>query len=83
MSASLDMLPDPMVERIIKDYEEEQAVDHYHEDNRGIFHACYHTCRGLLTNWQFWAGLTLGFPVEHALWEKLPPFSYLSHWLGL
>lgn len=56
---------------------------HFHTDEQGLGWRCYHHCRGLLTNWQFWAGLTLGFPVEHALWEKVWPFYLLTHWIGL
>jgi hypothetical protein len=26
---------------------------------------------------------TLGFPVEHMMWERLPPFVLVSHFLGL
>jgi len=56
---------------------------HEHVDKQGIVHRCYHSCRNLLTNWQFWAGLTLGFPVEHLLWEKLWPFYLVTQWFGL
>ena len=60
-----------------------RAEPHYHIDEGGFLVRCYHNGRSLLTNWQFWAGLTLGFPVEHFLWEKVPPFMWLTQWLGL
>jgi len=45
-----------------------------------IKHGLQHT----LGRWQFWLGLTLGFPLEHMLWEKAPVFSWITkHWLGL
>lgn len=59
------------------------AKVHYHKDERGFLVRCYHNGRSLLTNWQFWAGLTLGFPLEHLMWERLWPFSAVTHWLGL
>jgi hypothetical protein len=55
---------------------------HYHAAGNGIFVRCFHTSRALLTNWQFWAGLTLGFPLEHALWERVWPLSLVTKWLG-
>jgi len=57
--------------------------EHFHQDEEGIWHKCYHKSRGLLTNLQFWIGLTLGFPVEHLLWEKVWPFYHLTRWWGL
>lgn len=42
-----------------------------------------HGVRHTLLRWQFWAGLTLGFPLEHFLWEKLWPFTLVTKWLGL
>lgn len=56
---------------------------HYHEVKPGFVVRCYHKCRGILTNWQFWAGLTLGFPVEHFLYERVPPFVQIARLLGL
>jgi hypothetical protein len=56
---------------------------HFHRDPRGVVHACYHHCRRVFLDWAFWIGLTVGFPLEHFLWEKVPPFSLLTKWLGL
>ena len=56
---------------------------HYHTDEHGLLVKCYHGTRSLLTNWQFWVGLTLGFPLEHLLWEKVWPFSVITDWMGL
>ena len=54
---------------------------HYHTNEQGLLVKCYHSCAELLTKWQFWAGLTLGFPLEHFLWEKVWPFYVFSEWL--
>lgn len=56
---------------------------HTHINEKGILIACYHKCKALLLNWQFWAGLTCGFPLEHLLWEKLWPFDLITRLLGL
>jgi hypothetical protein len=59
------------------------SASHVHVDERGLLHRCYHKCHSLLFRWQFWAGMTLGFPFEHLLWEKVPPFDMLTKLLGL
>ena len=56
---------------------------HYHTDERGLLVRCYHESKSLLANWRFWAGLTFGFPVEHALYEHVWPFTLVTHWMGL
>ena len=56
---------------------------HFHQDVKGVWHVCYHHCRNLFFDVAFWIGLTVGFPLEHFLWEKIPPFSWLTKWLGL
>lgn len=56
---------------------------HTHKNENGILVRCYHTCRASLFSWQFWAGLTLGFPIEHLIWEKIWPFKLLTQWMGL
>lgn len=43
---------------------------------------CYHKCRTIFS-WQFFAGITLSFPIEHALWTKVAPFAWLAGKLGL
>lgn len=66
------------VDRVVSDTE-----GHYHIDEDGFLVRCYHGSKSILGNWRFWAGLTLGFPFEHLLWEKLWPFKILTVWLGL
>ena len=60
----------------------EEAAPHYHESN-GVLHACYHQSKSALQSFGFWIGLTIGFPIEHFLWEKIWPFSALTSLLGL
>lgn len=55
---------------------------HYHRTASGVMLACYHKCR-LMFTWQFWCGLTLGYPIEHLLWEKVWPFYEVAKWLKL
>jgi hypothetical protein len=56
---------------------------HTHQLPNGMLASCFHKCRSSLFSWQFWAGLTFGFPFEHFIWEKLWPFKLLTHWLRL
>lgn len=58
------------------------AHTHVHRDSDGFLHRCYHKCRSIFT-WQFFAGLTLSFPIEHALWTKVTPFVQIAEFLGL
>ena len=58
-------------------------MEHYHKDEKGLLVKCYHSCRANFLNWGFWAGLTMGFPLEHVLWEKVWPFKLITEWLGL
>jgi hypothetical protein len=60
----------------------ELAVPHYHKDNAGIFHTCYHKCREIIS-WKTVALVTLSFPIEHAIWTKVWPFYELASLLGL
>ena len=62
---------------------EKETDLHVHTTPNGSLIQCYHACRNLFTNWKFWLGITATFPFEHALWEKVPPFSYVTQWLGL
>lgn len=55
---------------------------HFHQDSRGILHACFHKCRPVLTL-SFWIGITASFPLEHLIWERLWPFNLLTKVLGL
>lgn len=31
----------------------------------------------------FWLGLTMGFPLEHFLWERVWPFKLITRWMTL
>jgi len=55
---------------------------HTHVDERGIVVRCYHECKNLLFDWRFIIGMTIGFPIEHWLWESWP-LNIITHWLGL
>lgn len=62
------------------------APFHTHVNEDGLLVRCYHKCKkatSVLGTWQFWFGMTMGFPFEHFLWEKVPPFSWITHWIGL
>lgn len=56
---------------------------HQHLSKEGILVDCYHGTKAFVTDWKFWAGMTLGFPIEHYLWTKVWPFSLLAGWAGL
>jgi hypothetical protein len=57
--------------------------EHDHTDSKGIIHKCYHECREVFAQWGFWIGVTVSFPIEHFIWEKVPPFKYLTTLIGL
>jgi hypothetical protein len=42
-----------------------------------------HGIRHTILRPAFWFGMTMGFPLEHLLWEKAPVFSAITRWLGL
>jgi hypothetical protein len=56
---------------------------HFHPDEHGRLVACYHACRSVATDWKFWLGVTVSFPLEHFLWEKVWPFKLVTAWMGL
>lgn len=58
-------------------------AQHYHRDTQGRFISCYHECRTLFSQPSFWVLTTFSFPLEHFIWEKLPPFCWLAQMLGL
>uniref|UniRef100_E6QUU7 Uncharacterized protein n=1 Tax=mine drainage metagenome TaxID=410659 RepID=E6QUU7_9ZZZZ len=58
-------------------------IFHTHSDENGLMVKCYHKSKTVLLSVSFWLGLTLGFPVEHFLWEKIWPFKLLTHYIGL
>lgn len=39
---------------------------------------CLHKCRQGVFSLSFWAGVTVSFPLEHGLWEKIWPFELLT-----
>ncbi len=49
----------------------------------GVWGWMHHQFRTNVLNLSFWLGLTLGFPVEHFLWEHVWPFKLITKWLGL
>jgi hypothetical protein len=40
-------------------------------------------CRNTIFSVSFWFGLTMGFPFEHFLWQRVWPFRLISQWIGL
>jgi hypothetical protein len=58
-------------------------MSHTHVDENGLIVKCYHKSKSALLSGGFWLGLTLGFPIEHFLWEKAWPFKLLTRYLGL
>lgn len=74
--------PTPPPSRLVKEGSFPKEP-HYHVDERGFAVKCYHSCKTMLMNWQFWAGLTMGFPLEHLLWEKVWPFYLITKFMGL
>lgn len=58
-------------------------VGHTHPNENGIAVRCYHSCRTALFSWGFWLGVTVSFPFEHLIWEKLWPLNLLTKAWGL
>lgn len=58
-------------------------LPHFHKNEQGFFVRCYHHSRTAIMSVGFWIGLTIGFPIEHFLWEKVEPFKTIAHWMGL
>lgn len=56
---------------------------HTHVAEDGTLVKCYHATRNLLTSINFWIGVTISFPLEHFLYEKVWPFYLITEWLGL
>lgn len=44
---------------------------------------CYHSCRSTVSQPNFWIGLTLGWPLEHFLYEHVWPFTWIARLLGI
>ena len=63
---------------------EHACTDHHHHVTKdGTLVKCYHACKSVLVSPAFWIGSTLSFPIEHALWTKLPFLSAIAKWAGL
>lgn len=56
---------------------------HTHVDENGFLVKCYHSTRSTILSPSFWLGVTLSFPLEHFIWEKLWPFYLVTELLGL
>lgn len=56
---------------------------HTHTTPDGVLVKCYHQCRSVFTSPAFWIGSTLSFPIEHALWTKIPFLHAIALWAGL
>lgn len=56
---------------------------HFHKDEDGALVKCYHRCRNALTDYAFWVGITVSYPLEHLLWERVPVFWHVAEWIGM
>jgi hypothetical protein len=57
---------------------------HYHEDKKtGLLVRCMNSCSNLITDYRFWIGVTISYPLEHFLWEHVWPFKLLMQFLGI
>lgn len=56
---------------------------HTHLDERGFMVKCYHKTTNVLKDVSFWIGVTISFPIEHYIWERVPGFSHITKFLGL
>lgn len=61
----------------------QQAKGHTHLNEQGLWVRCYHRCRTSVLQPGFWIGVTLSFPVEHLLWERVWPLKLVTKWMGL
>ncbi len=65
----------------------ERVAAHYHKDDAGILVRCYHHSVSVLKQPGFWVGnavtTIIGFPFEHYLYDKVYPFTLITHWLGI
>jgi hypothetical protein len=56
---------------------------HTHVSSDGTLVKCYHECKSQLGTLSFWVMTTLAFPIEHAIWTKMPGLSAIAKWAGL
>lgn len=61
----------------------EENHGHSHRTETGALVKCYHHCRSVITSPAFWIGSTMSFPIEHALWTKIPFLHAIAVWCGL
>lgn len=69
----------------MEDRSDEPFVGEYHEhlNEHGVLVKCYHQCRSVMSNPAFWIGITISYPFEHLLWEKVPGFMHVAQLLGM
>jgi len=57
---------------------------HTHTDAQGFVHRCYHKTR---LSWKAWllagAIAMFAYPIEHAIWENVPPFKNIAQKLHI
>lgn len=59
------------------------STPHVHVDEQGFIVKCYHKCKSMFSQPAFWIGITVSYPFEHFLYEKVWPFSIIGHWFGI
>jgi hypothetical protein len=57
--------------------------EHKHPSKNGFMVTCYHHCRNVLAVPAFWIGITVSYPFEHLLWERVWPFNIIAQALGV
>lgn len=65
------------------DSKEQVGKLHHHRTHNGVIVDCYHKCKSVLKDYGFWVGMTIGFPIEHFLYEKVFPFTLVTEFMGL
>jgi len=61
----------------------QKHTGHTHTDEHGALVRCYHQCKTVLTDWKTYVAITVSYPIEHLLWEKVPGFHHIAEWLGM
>ena len=73
-------------EELLKRYEREPLLQgaHFHKDEQGRLVKCYHSTKNIVPPFIWWAtGFTIGYPIEHFLWEKVWPFYWILELIGM
>jgi hypothetical protein len=78
MAASL-----PPLRSFLRSLTTSKMKPHTHTTEEGLIVRCYHKSKATFLSAGFWLGLTMGFPLEHFLWQKLWPFTIITNLLGL